>query len=312
MKLAFVALAAVASITSCARCGSAPSASSTGAASSDVPAASATAAAEADPPEVRDTGRGSATAALRSVLTAHGIAFDAAALERECKVDDDGASIDDLEDVAEKYGLEARQIILPPEHVLLPEAKVLPAIVIVDGPGEDDPSEFFLLWKLDGDRVLVMDPAKGRRWVPRAELVQSLYVHTMAVPVSDWTAAQNDPSFRDALRARLIALGVDRDRAQGIVDRTAPNVGAQTFRAVAALDAAIRQLEAEPGAAAGDAAAFIGKAYDCAAEDKCAPGVEAVPDALWSVRPASKAKGDEVEVRGAVLLAIAGKKPPSP
>ncbi len=56
----------------------------------------------------------------------------------ECKVDEDGASVDDLEDVAVKYGLEAGSVIVPAEHVLLPEARMLPAIVIVDTTADDE------------------------------------------------------------------------------------------------------------------------------------------------------------------------------
>ncbi|MFT3770662.1 MAG: cysteine peptidase family C39 domain-containing protein [Minicystis sp.] len=310
VRLALVALTAAASVASCARCGSS-AASSTGAAA-DAPAASGSAAAppiDPDLPEIKDTGRGRATAALRALLTANGIAFDAATLERECKVDDDGASIDDLEDVAAKYGLDARQIILPPEHVLLPGAKLLPGILIVDGAGDDDASDFILVWRVDGDRVLVMDPADGRRWVSRAELLDAIHLHTMTVPEADWARTQTDPGFLDALRARLAAIGVDGDKAKGLVDKS---VGAPTFRGVAALDAAVRQLEVDPQLAAGDPAGFLAKAYACSAEDQCAAGVDAIQESLWTARPAPKGSEGQVEVHGAVLLAIAGKKAPSP
>jgi ABC-type bacteriocin/lantibiotic exporter with double-glycine peptidase domain len=113
----------------------------------------------ADVPEIRDEGDGRATTALRAVLLAYGISFDADALLRECNVDDDGASIDDLEDVAVKYGLEAGSVIAPVEHVLLPEAKMLPAIVVLDSA--DDEQDFAVAWRLDGDRVLVMDPGRA-------------------------------------------------------------------------------------------------------------------------------------------------------
>src|SRR5689334_8644108 len=127
--MALVALAAAASLVGCGRCGGAPASTSGEAqatASADPAASAAPAGTSPEVPEVRDTGTGRATAALRAVLQAHGIAFDAAALERECKVDDDGASIDDLEDVADQYGLDVRQVIVPTEHALAPEAALLP------------------------------------------------------------------------------------------------------------------------------------------------------------------------------------------
>src|SRR5262249_5313154 len=125
-----------------------------------------------DVPEVRDTGDGRATAALRAVLRAYGIAFNDAPLLRDCKVGDEGASIDDLEDVAVKYGLEAGSIIAPVEHVLLPEARMLPALVVVDAP--EDEQDFVVVWRLEGDRVQVMDPREGRSWVARADLQKRL------------------------------------------------------------------------------------------------------------------------------------------
>lgn len=314
MKLAVLALAAAAGITACSRCGSTPADSSTGApaaSASEVPSASpsaSAAASEPDLPEVKDSGPGRATAALRAALTAYGIPFDAATLEKECEVDEDGASIDDLEDVAnEKYGLDAAQTILPAEHILLAEPKILPAIAIVEGPPGSDMLDFVLLWKIDGDRVLVMDPVQGRTWIPRAELAKRIYVHEMTIPAEDWHAAESQPSFQDAVRARLVARGLDREAAQALVARAAADPGS---RALGALEAATRKLEADP-AAAGDARAFVTKAVDCALDSACA---DPVPASFWSARPAPKdAEGRaQVQVRGALLLVIAGRKPPAP
>src|SRR5262245_60569288 len=96
----------VASVAGCQKCGGQSTAADAAPAAEASAAPSASAAkGVAEFPEVRDTGRGRATAALRAALGAHGIAYDAAELERACKVDDDGASIDDLEDAAIKYGL---------------------------------------------------------------------------------------------------------------------------------------------------------------------------------------------------------------
>src|SRR5262245_23814953 len=183
MNLLGLALVAGASSLGCQKCGGAQGSSLV-----DAQPGSAEASAAPSPsaqvtqefPEIRDTGRGRATAALRAALGAYGIAYDAAAIERECKVDDEGASIDDLEDVANKYGLEASQVILPEEHVLSPEAKMLPAIVLAEGP--DDTIEFVLAWRVDGDRVAVMDPGEGRKQIGRADLEERLLVHEQAIP----------------------------------------------------------------------------------------------------------------------------------
>lgn len=316
MRLGFVALAAVVSVASCSRCGSSPSpaasASASASASAPLPAASAAAPVPELPelPEVKDTGTGRATAALRAALMAYGIPFDAAELERACDVDEDGASIDDLEDVAnDRYGLEATQIILPAEHVLLAEPRTVPGILIVEGPEGSDTLDFVLVWKIDGDRVLVMDPVQGKGWVPRAELQKRIYVHEMTVPAEDWHAAEATPRFQEALRARLVAAGVGREKAQALIDRAAADPAS---RALGALEAAARQLEADPAKAGGDAHAFATKAVDCALDAACKD--PPVPASLWSARPAPKSADGQpqVAVRGAVMLAIEGKKPPAP
>jgi hypothetical protein len=314
-KLRRVALAAVTGLLGCQRCSSAPDRSgspdplaSDAGSSSDAPSATLDASAPeaADVPEILDTGRGSPTAALRAVLKAYGVAFDAAAIERECKVDDDGASLDDIEDVAVKYGIEAGTVIVPAEHVLLSQPKMLPAIVVLDEP--DDEQQFVVAWRLDGDRVQIMDPREGRRWIPRAELQRRLHVYTTTMPLDEYRPAIGAPDFGDALQARMAALGADRSAARALLDRAAADPG---WRGLGALDVAIRAMEADPPDAGADAR--LQALFLCASEKRC-EGVSPVSPALWSVQPAPKGPDGEeqVQVRGAVLLAIDGPTKPAP
>lgn len=317
LRLAAVALSAITSVASCARCGSAPEGASTGAASASAaaipppptaPPAAAAAANLPDLPEIKDTGPGRATAALRAALTAYGIAFDAATLERECQVDDDGASIDDLEDVAvDKYGLDAVQLILPAEHVLLAEPLTLPGLTIIEGPPGSDTVDFVLLWKLDGDRVQIMDPVEGKQWIPRADLQKRLYVHEMPIAADEWHAVETASSYQEALRTRLQAIGFDREAAGALLARAAGDPGS---RAIGALDAAVRQIEADP-AKAGSAREAAGKAVDCALDAACKVDI---PASLWTARPGPSGPDGQpqVMVRGAILLAVSGKKAPAP
>jgi hypothetical protein len=301
-----LALAALATgLAACGRCSSTPAggASSASPGSSGEAAPGASAAAGDDVPEIRDTGRGLATAGLRALLTAHGIAFDAAALERECKVDDEGASIDDLEEVAQKYGLDATQIVLPPEHVTLPEAKMLPGLVIVEAP--DESLQFFVAWKLDGDRVQVLDPAEGRKWMPRADLEKMLHVHEVTLAADDWKAATDASEFRDALRARITALGVDRGGADALVARADAEPGG---RGLMALDAAIRELAATPPAS-GEARAKLEGAYVCNATKRCEGDATPTPPELWTALPA---KGGKVVVSVAVMVTVTGRRAAEP
>jgi predicted double-glycine peptidase len=315
MKIRALLFPALLALSSCGRCGSgstpastsaAPSASAPSATAPEAaPSGSAAAPPAADVPEVKDTGPGRATAALRAALTLYELPFDAAALEKECDVDEEGASIDDLEDAAEHLGLDVRQILAPREHVLLPEAGLLPAIAIVEGLEDPESADFVLLQRIEGDRVRVMDPIHGRRWVPRAELAKSLFVDEITIAAEDWHGAETDPRFQDALRTRAASLGAPADRAKALVESAAGDPGS---KALGALDAALRKLEADAAPAAGDAGGFLEKAVACAREGCATPA--------WSARDASaRAAGKgpdgqpQVAVKAAVLLVIAGKKP---
>jgi hypothetical protein len=300
---ALAILAAIAA-TGCSKCGGGDQSTTGASPSASAPPAAAASAVQVPPefPEVKDTGRGRATAALRSILGVHGIAFDAATLERECKVDDDGASIDDIEDVAVKYGLDAAQIVVPVEHVLLPEAKLLPAIVIVEGAEEND--EFVLAWRLDGERAYVMDPVEGRRAVDRNELTDSLSIVEVSIPAEKARSVLDSQLSQDALRARMVALGVPRDAADA---RLAKALGDPGWNGLAALDAAIRVLDGDPARPVPDAAARLDHALDCALQKRC-EGADPLPGELWTLQPGEKS--GEVLLRGAVLVTIPGRRAP--
>src|SRR5207249_3654850 len=70
-------------------------------------------------------------ATLKCLLEGFGIPISYGRLREACQTDVDGTSIDTLEEIATRLGLEAEQTMLPPDHVLLPEARALPAIVVV-------------------------------------------------------------------------------------------------------------------------------------------------------------------------------------
>lgn len=73
-------------------------------------------------------------AALKSILEGFGIPVSYGRLREACQTDVDGTSIDTIEDIAVQLGLQAEQVMLPVDHLLLPEAKALPAVVVVRLP----------------------------------------------------------------------------------------------------------------------------------------------------------------------------------
>ena len=70
-------------------------------------------------------------AALACLLSGFGIRASYGRLREACQTEVDGTSIDVLETVANQMSLAAEQIMLPVDHLLLPESAALPAIVVV-------------------------------------------------------------------------------------------------------------------------------------------------------------------------------------
>ena len=101
-------------------------------------------------------------AALKCLLEGFGISASYGRLREACQTDVNGTSIDTMEEVAQQLGLQAEQIMVPLDHVLLAEAGVLPAIIVVKLP--NGITHFVVAWRRHGPFLQVMDPATGRRW----------------------------------------------------------------------------------------------------------------------------------------------------
>src|ERR1700724_291765 len=84
-------------------------------------------------------------AALKCLLGGFGIDVNYGRLREACQTDVDGTSIDTIEEVANPLGLHAEQIMLPPDHVLLNEARALPAIAVVVLPS--GVAHFVIIWR---------------------------------------------------------------------------------------------------------------------------------------------------------------------
>src|SRR6476619_1296063 len=108
-------------------------------------------------------------------------------------------------------GLEAEQITLPVESVLLPEAAALPALVVVTLPS--GLTHFLVVWRVHGPWVQVMDPGRGRRWMRASQFLREVYVHENRVGADDFRTWAESDGFRDPLARRLAKLGVARPGA---------------------------------------------------------------------------------------------------
>jgi len=237
-------------------------------------------------------------AALKCLLEGFGIPVSYGRLREACQTSVDGTSIDTLETLAQTLGLEAEQVMMPVDHLLLPEADALPAIVVLRLPS--GLTHFVVVWRVHGRLVQVMDPARGRRWVSRAGFLRDVYAHRLAVPVEAFAEWARSDGFTAPLARRLRALGVVDGDA-----RVAAALAAPGWAAIAALDTAVRTVAALRDAGAVGFGADAGRLVDALArEGGKAPAVHATA----TVAPAAEDGGEQVSLRGAVLVRVTGAR----
>jgi len=242
-------------------------------------------------------------AALKSLLEGFGIGISYGRLREACQTSVDGTSIDTLETLAQSLGLEADQLMVPVDHLLLPEAEALPALVVMRQP--TGLTHFVVAWRAHGGWIQVMDPARGRRWVRRASFLRDVYTHELVLPAAafrDWAGSEN---FTAPLRRRMRALLIHDGAA--LVERAVADPG---WAAIAGLDRAVRAVEelATAGAVArGAEARRLVEALAAAEAGGPAAGTpRAAAHATATAAPAAADGSEQVTVRGAVLLHVSG------
>jgi ATP-binding cassette subfamily B protein len=241
-------------------------------------------------------------AALAALAAGFGIPAGYGRLREACQTDVDGTSIDSVEVVARQLGIDAEQVMLPADHLLLPEANALPAIVVVRNPGGT--THFVVAWRAHGRVVQVMDPAVGRRFHSRAKFVSDLYIHALPVPAAAWKEWARGDECTAALRARLARLGLRRE-AESLLAEAA---GGPCWRGMATLDAAVRLTASLAAGGALARGAQAGRALRTLVDDALAlpegEETEVVPAAYWMVRPHPPGQDGEERLllRGAVLV----------
>src|SRR5262245_9967074 len=173
-------------------------------------------------------------AVLKAALEGFGIPASYGRLREACQTDVDGTSINTLEEVARQLGLDAEQVMLPVDHLLLSQAEALPALLVTRQPS--GMTHFVLVWRRHGPLVQVMDPGEGRRWVSTRRLLGEVYVHEHRVPAAAWRDWAMSEAFGRPLTRRLADLGLAKDAA-ALIDQAAGTPG---WEALARLDAATR------------------------------------------------------------------------
>lgn len=235
-------------------------------------------------------------AALKSLLNGFGVKASYGRLREACQTDVDGTSINTIEDIAQKLGLDAEQVLVPVDH-LLTDPMNTPCLIVVELPG--GATHFVVLWRVVGNWVQLMDPAIGRRWQRSDAFVEQIYRHTQTVAASDWREWAGSAEFQVALRRRVMDLGIELESANQLMDAALSDT---EWNGIARLDAALRLVATlKKSKAVADGTEAPKLVSELAAD----PG--SIPPAFWSVQPSDNE--GEVHFRGAVLVRIKGVSP---
>jgi len=242
-------------------------------------------------------------AALKALLNGFGVPVSYGRLREACQTDVDGTSIDVLEELAIKLGLDAAQAMIPHDHVLLPETGALPAIVVVRMA--DSNLHFVVLWKKWGNFVQIMDPALGRRWVSVASLLDRLFVHAMPVSAEAFREWAGTEEFLAGLRHRGRVL-VGEASSERLV---AEALGDATWKGLACLDATVRLVQTlvEGGGvqrgerAAGFLEPLLREVRTALDEGRAE---ELVPPTYWTA--VGRPDAEEITLRGVVCIQAKG------
>jgi ATP-binding cassette subfamily B protein len=247
-------------------------------------------------------------AALKCCLEGFGVRVSYGRLREACQTDVDGTSIDTLEDVAVQLGLRAEQMMVPADHLLLRDARCLPAIVVLRLPS--GVTHFAVAWRRHGPFIQVMDPGTGRRWPTCRSFLENAYIHSFPVAAAAWREWAGSEDFLAPLRQRLKAVGLSNQRSTAALDSCLED---RTWHALAALDASVRllaELVRTNGVSRGRQSARVFEALLERARRESSGEAAVVPESFWSVR--ATAPGPEGEerllLRGVVIVRVRGRR----
>ncbi len=261
-------------------------------------------------------------AALKSLLDGFGIPVNYGRLREACQTSVDGTSINTIEDIAVQLGLEAEQIMIPADHLLLAESQSLPALVVVRLAS--GLTHFLVIWGKVGNTLQLMDPATGRRWVSWQRFMNELYIHSFPVSAEAWREWAGSSGMLAPLNRRMLDLQIPSEVSDQLIERAVGDTG---WFSVAVLDAAVRMTTAvvrSGGLEAGSEAAGVlerffeqnlalGADVFSPASTEVTGNLLRIPLIYWSVQPLSPPgqnpiAAERLLLRGAVLIRVLGRR----
>lgn len=246
-------------------------------------------------------------ACLTSLLEGHGIRASYGRLREACRTDVDGSSIDTLEQIAVDLGLDARQVMVPKEHLL--HTGLLPAIVVVRQPS--GMTHFVVAWRLHPGCVQIMDPATGRRWSSPEPFLDEVYTHEFELDAMAWCEWAGSDDFLLGVHRRLRQLGLGPAQADDAIRQCRSPAG---WRPPAALDAAARLVAAlmrDGALRTRRESRRLLLALFARARDEANEPTAVIPAEFWTARKREPGS-TTVQLRGAVLVSIARPAAPAP
>jgi len=233
-------------------------------------------------------------ASIACLLAGYGLPANYERLREACQTDVDGTSINTLEQILERLGIDCCQHIIPDDLALEEIATRLPAVVVVNiGSGG---LHFSVLWRRVGSYWLLMDPATGRKWVHEENLRRILHHHNQPFSPSDFREWAEQSAFLDALQKGLWDLTSRREADDLLKDALSD----PSWHSLAALDASqrfVRRLRREAGGRPSWVPRLLRTSFEAARLEAESP--VQVPEAFWAVR----GDADQVVLTGTVALA---------
>ena len=181
-------------------------------------------------------------ASLKCLLEGFGISISYPRLQEACQTDIDGTSINVIEQIAVRLGLEAEQIMIPVDHLLLPAARALPALLVTRQP--NNMLHFSSCGGVTG--------RSSRSWIRRRDdagsalriSIDEIFVHGQRFRRVRGASGRHLPNSWTSLGERLARLGFRHQLRERLAADAASDPG---WRGLATLDAATRMVTAIVG-----------------------------------------------------------------
>ena len=141
---------------------------------------------------------------------------------------------------ANKFGLDAALTRTPIDHLLMPLANNLPAIVIGRQLTSNPNPRFLVIWRKHGPWHQIMEPGIGLRWVSTHKLLDDLEIVSRPIAAQAWREQVVANGFVNELRQRLVNLKLGAERTARLENVALEDT---TWHSLAILDAATRAVD---------------------------------------------------------------------